>query len=524
MSARGRSAEAELYGLFAGEARGRALAAWLRRAARDGDEVAACTAAAEALADHPWAVSQVAGGLARARLVRAPRDLGLDGRLRVVAVDAPEATARVPEGAPYPAFDTRGRRRRGAFDTPAELARRTVARALAAADGPVRSGRDPACGPGAFLLALREAGVAERHGVELDPRAAAVARVADPGAQVEVGDGFAPREAVDLVVGNPPFVPPERQGAAMRRALRARFDWLDRRFDLAVPFAAVAREQVRPGGALGLVLPCSLLWEPYARGWRRQLLARDAVVDLEGPLPFPGAAVRVAVLVLRAGGGPAPVAPGGLDAQALLGLDQAPLNPRLRPGDPALVAWIRARSRTLGELCEVDTGVVSHGPDGGKARLLHDRPGAGRVPYVDARDLHRGTRHWLQYAPERMHRAKRPELFEGPKLLVQRLRGKGPVHVWVDESGLYAGHTLTVVRPLEEGVDLEALSELLRSPEVDALLRIERGERLDLYPRDVAGIPVPLAWEAAPGLPLSEAWELAPAARQRLRALASRRA
>ena len=60
--------------------------------------------------------------------------------------------------------------------------------------------------------------------------------IADPDATVIVGDGFDRRDPVDVVVGNPPFVPPERQRDGLRRTLRERYVWLDRRFDLAVPF------------------------------------------------------------------------------------------------------------------------------------------------------------------------------------------------------------------------------------------------------------------------------------------------
>ena len=74
-------------------------------------------------------------------------------------------------------------------------------------------------------------------------------------------------------------------------------------------------------------------------------------------------------------------------------------------------------------MAEVDTGVVSHGPGGGKSRLISDTAAPGRVPYVDARDLAAGRTRWLNYQPALMHRPKRPELFTSPKVLVQRLRG-----------------------------------------------------------------------------------------------------
>ena len=176
----------------------------------------------------------------------------------------------------------------------------------------------------------------------------------------------------------------------------------------------------------------------------------------------------------------------------------------------------------LGEIAEVDTGVVAHGPLGGKARLLHDAPGPGRVPYVDARDLSTGRLRWLRYAPAEMHRPKRPALFECDKLLIQRLRGQGPVRAWLDRTGRYAGHTLTVVRPRAGcPVPLPDLLSLVQSPLVDALIRLQHGARLDLYPRDVAAIPVPQSWVAGQVASPAEAWGLSGAEVERLHAVAA---
>src|SRR5690606_28121223 len=96
------------------------------------------------------------------------------------------------------------------------LARRVVRAALDAAGRPVRRGLDPACGTGAFLLAMAEAGVPEVEGGDLDPVALEVAAVAVPRAELRIRDAAEPGPPVDLVCGNPPFVPPERQDKAYR--------------------------------------------------------------------------------------------------------------------------------------------------------------------------------------------------------------------------------------------------------------------------------------------------------------------
>jgi hypothetical protein len=179
----------------------------------------------------------------------------------------------------------------------------------------------------------------------------------------------------------------------------------------------------------------------------------------------------------------------------------------------------------LGDLFEIDTGVVAHGSGGGKAALLSDQPAPGRVPYVDAQDLRVGRVRHLRYAPEQMHRAKRPGLFLGPKLLIQRITPPGQVLVTLDEGDTFAGHTLNVLRARPGAfVDAEAtlaalrrVERLLRHPLTPGLLRLERGPRLDLYPHDLAAIPLPPGWLTAPvEVDLGEAYGLSPAEVARL--------
>ncbi len=493
-----------------------ALQAWVRSAALHGDAVRAAEAAAEAVAANPWDVVQIAGALARAEMQSAPHDLGLTPNFRQRPVHHPNVVIRIEKGAPFPSWDAQGKKHRGAFDTPSIMARETVRMALEAAQIPVRSGLDPACGTGAFLVALSEAGIKLAQGFELDERAAIVAQIAAPSATVVVGDGFTLPGSADVVVGNPPFIPPERQDKALRTRLKQVHPWLRGRFDIAVPFAATAVQRTHTQGGTALVLPASLMTQPYGLTLRQRWLQEHHIRSITHQTPFPGAAVQVVSLSLTKDAGPAPLPRHGVPAQSVLSLQAAPLNPQLRPGDPELVARIRSRSVPLGTVATVDTGVVSHGSKGGKAALVHDTPTPERVPYVDARDLIDNKTRWLDYQPEVMHRAKSPALFEQPKVLVQRLRGRGPIRAWVDRSGLYAGHTLTVIRPDTDTITPETIYALITDPLIDGLIRIENGSRLDLYPKDIRGIPIPKCWRENPELPLAEAWGLTKAEIDRL--------
>ncbi len=473
-----------------------------------GDPIAAAGAAAISVGPDPWAVVQQAGALARCDVGVAPSDLGLTETLAVCGVDSDAAVVRVEAGAPFPDVGGAGRRARGAFDTPMAMARRVAALAV----GEIGNGctaLDPACGTGAFLVALSELGVSEILGADLDPVALAVARVAAPRARLECCDALDGGALVDVVVGNPPFIPPERQDRAQRAAIRARFAWLEGRFDMVIPVAAAMVDRVRPGGVAALVVPTPMLSQPYGAGLRRRWLASHRVLALEGPIRFPGASVQVSTLALRVGGGPGPVPRHGVHAEELLRLPNAPIDARLRGGDVALLERVNSLSQPLSSLAVVDTGVVAHGRGGGKGRLLFNEPGPGRVPFADARQFFMGERRWLDYRVDEMHRPKRPALFVPPKIVVQRILHNGQVRAEIDRGGVYVGHTCTVVVPHAACVvPLERLHSLLTSPIVNGLLRIAGGERLDLYPRAVAEVPVPLAWLTSPGDDLATAWQL----------------
>ena len=148
---------------------------------------------------------------------------------------------------------------------------------------------DPAVGAGAFLLAVAQAVPgAVLAGTDVDEEAVCVARevlglagVPEERVALRVGDGLArePGAEFDLVVGNPPFLSPlTRAGAPdpdSRSALRRRFgDAATAYVDLAALFVLQALDLVAPGGAVGFVLPASLLATRDGRGGRDAVLRR----------------------------------------------------------------------------------------------------------------------------------------------------------------------------------------------------------------------------------------------------------
>lgn len=202
------------------------------------------------------------------------------------------------------------RRRLGAHHTPPDLARRLVGIAL---DGVVAGATvlDPACGSGAFLVA------AARHrpdvrlvGVDLDPLAVATARAAIHAAgaadraTVRIGDGLAHlaglhQAAVDVIVGNPPFLSPLGSDGAGTAAA------VDRRIALGAPYLDVAAlfllAAVEAAPRVLLLQPESMLSSRDAGAVRAALTPRLDGLWLAGEPVF-GAAVRVCAPVLGDGG------------------------------------------------------------------------------------------------------------------------------------------------------------------------------------------------------------------------------
>ncbi len=220
----------------------------------------------------------------------------------------------------------------GTWYTPEPLVHWILDEAMPAQPGRAFRAVDPACGTGNFLLAiarrLRAAGVPAAqvahavHGMDLDPMAAAIARVR---LEMEIGGGAAAWRAsiragdalaagawkggwtVDLVAGNPPFLgqlsaATARAGDA-RAALRERFGGAVTRYaDQAAAFLLLGTELSGPRGVVAMVQPISVLAAGDAervRGACMQAGALDAVL-------FPragtfGAAVHTCVPVLRRG-------------------------------------------------------------------------------------------------------------------------------------------------------------------------------------------------------------------------------
>jgi hypothetical protein len=298
------------------------------------------------------AVAAAGERLAATHGVNLPADLrlwALAGGQQVATPCGPGASTAAPDvdlaAALEAATSPRQRRSRGLHVTPAWLADQLVGLVIDAA-GARPAACDPACGGGAFLLAVARAlharGVPRAQvveemlwGADIDPVGLAAAEAAlaiwsggavPPPGRLVVGDPLLagadlwperPPAGFDLVVGNPPFQ--NQLGKATVRAAEARRD-LRRVFgpavraytDTAWLFLLLGCRLARPGGRVVMVQPDSLAAARDAAAVRE---AVDALAHLENlwvdDRQVFEAAVRVCAPVLRRYEGGAPVGAAG---------------------------------------------------------------------------------------------------------------------------------------------------------------------------------------------------------------------
>jgi predicted RNA methylase len=198
----------------------------------------------------------------------------------------------MPEANPAraaPALDRGRRKDLGAYYTALPVVEFLVDWGLDASPGVVM---DPSSGDGRFLIAAAQRGSAALIGCDLDPdalRAAGQALAdAEPPVRWHAGDFFQVTPAqtgpVDLVVGNPPFIRYQQfSGESRTRALASALKAGARLSRLAAswaPFLLHALQFLRPGGAMGMVVPAELAQTTYGVETLRALCASFARVRL----------------------------------------------------------------------------------------------------------------------------------------------------------------------------------------------------------------------------------------------------
>jgi hypothetical protein len=285
----------------------------------------------------------------------------------------------------------------------------------------------------------------------------------------------------DATVGNPPYVRAETADKPQRSYLMTagQYDTLFGRFDVFLPFMERALRLLKDRGAFGMIVPGAALTINYCHRLRHHMLADlvvDSVVDVRRVQVFDDSSVAACVIVARnqRPGGDArtrvvtPQGPDGLretkrlPQRLFLSLPDCGIRPEITAGEAEPKAAVDTVSIPMGGICYCITGLVGHDSNTGESidRLIHDRAvDSSCKPYVEAKEW-RGRYHpleperFIQYRAEMMHRPKFRELFESPKVVVQRLSSGDLIEATLDRDGVYVNHVLNCCTKLEDVLHL----------------------------------------------------------------------
>ncbi len=416
---------------------------------------------------------------------------------------SPELPGRVYER--QRAADRRARRAGAVYYTPPHLVDFAVERALGpllaeAGGDPLRLRvLDPACGGGAFLLAALEHLAAHGGdrlailrrcllGIDVDPQAAAVARLAlavavpaasrdDLARAVRVADALepdtAPAGGFDAVVTNPPWgqkrfaLPVET-----RQRYRALYASARGAIDPFALFVERAHALLRPGGRWGMVLPDVILLKNHEPLRALVLAGSELEWIAHAGRAFDDVNLDAVVMVGRRAAPPDPrhrlaiwhslpptwrVRPPRTRRQRQSVFARLPgkrFNLHLDPGALALLDRL-AGFPALGTRFEIHEGV--HSGNARQKLFLRQRPAGPCAPIVVGRGEVARYRvewagAWLDRSPGALDRAAgdyanlgRPEWHLRPKIVVRRT-GDHLVAAW-DAEGLFVSNNLFVVLP-----------------------------------------------------------------------------
>jgi hypothetical protein len=296
--------------------------------------------------------------------------------------------------------------------------------------------------------------------------------------------------------------------------------------------------RLKPGGRLGYIVPSALATSNYGEWLRRQLLTRyrlNGLADLRDVEVFRGVAVEPIIVlasnetpeatinITRPGSKAHPEELGPwttthIARSNFLAMPRAMFRLSFREGDERPVVALERHGLTLGQVCYCITGFVAHDSATGasKDRLLTDDLTDPRVkPYLEAKEVGEPfarltpSRHIL-YAPEMMHRPKFAQLFDSPKILIQRVTGRQGLRASVDRAGIYVNHSFDCVvrycdldgapsyargdeesRLRSSAVSLDALAVILNSPVMSEYFRLKQGTDMDATPASLRALPLP---------------------------------
>jgi hypothetical protein len=240
---------------------------------------------------------------------------------------------------------------------------------------------------------------------------------------------------------------------------------LQKKWDLYVPFVALALEWAKPGGKVGLLVSVSIEDTSFAEAIRNRLLQHTLleVAHLNGKALFPDAMVDNTILVVQKASPPEGHRVLRRHFSGKPGVSEPEKEDRVPQKGFAFsrvgTLAVGKGCVPLGDICYVSKGMVLHAKDGSfrlEDLLSEVRDPRHPRPYVNGELIDHFAPEgllWLEYgpglrAPAEVYAPTFPELWDREKMLFQRMLRK-PLHKAIWDRGQYgsfltANHTATV--------------------------------------------------------------------------------
>ena len=252
------------------------------------------------------------------------------------------------------------------------------------------------------------------------------------------------------------------------------------RFDVFLPFIEKGVcTFTNKGGNFGMIVPRAFLRINYAEKLRKFTLKNatyNSVVDFGDILVFDEAAITTCIPIISKkmpnkdnlvsafiGAKDSGINYlGKIPQEVFLLLAGYAIRLNITPNIIQLKESIDCKSILMRDICYCITGLVGHDSKTGASvdRLIHSSPvNETCKPYIEAKEWDGRysvltPKRYIEYKPEMMHRPKFPELFESPKILIQRLTSGDYIKATIDINKVYVNHVLNCCTKLENVIDL----------------------------------------------------------------------
>ncbi len=343
----------------------------------------------------------------------------------------------------------------------------------------------------------------------------------------------------DVVIGNPPYVRPEKVEEDERSYFitSGHFDKFFGRFDIYILFIERALKILKKNRYLSFIIPSSFFNQNYAkvlRGWLLSDFEIDDIEDLSDIKVFDNASVQSAIIVIKNSkpnsqheiniGRPQNTENMVLNTEKNIGLQssflkmsQCMIRTDLNVDSGNIINKIKSQAIPLGNISYVAIGIVPHDSKTGasKDRLISsEKSTASQKRYVEGKDIGRYKIIWrgtyLDYQPNIMHRPKFPELLENDKLFIRNISTKEGLLAVFDHEHFYANDTVSICVPWyllknvkERGVvgsdiqisnsekyNLSYLLALINSKLLNFYFKKILSSNLHVYPEAVRNLPI----------------------------------